>query len=431
MLPSLAMRIAIMTIGTRGDVQPYVNLGRGLHEAGYSVRLVTSRGFDDLAGSAGLDYVPIDLDFAEMMKDPQVVAALKSPIGLLRFWSRASGLVRRSLDACTDAAVDADAIVHHPKATAAPHLAERYGLPLITAALQPILSPTRSFPSPLLPFGNLGPCGNRLSHRFVLKLMASGGFPGVLSTWRAERLGLPPKPVRPTNSVTIRGALVPVLYGFSPTLVPPPPDWSEGTRVTGAWFGTGSVDWRPPDSLANFLASGPPPVYVGFGSMATGNAAEKGRMVAAALAKAGLRGIIAGGWGGLAAESSADVRVIDQAPHAWLFPRCVAVVHHGGAGTTHEGLRWGRPTLVCPVFGDQPWWGHRVAALGAGPPPIPQRRLSVNRLADALRDLVGNPGFAQRAQDIAFAMRHEDGVGAAVAAISRNLGRPDSSTSND
>lgn len=420
------MHIALMTLGSRGDVQPFVNLGRGLRAAGYRVRLVTGRGFGDMAATAGLDYAPIDLDFAALIKDPQVTAALRSPMGLLRFWRQAGELVRHSLDASVEAAAGVDAIVHHPKMIAAPHLAERFGLPLVAATLQPILSPTADFPSPLLPVRQLGRWGNQLSHCLVLRLMATGGYPRVLSAWRAERLHLPPKSRLPTNATMVAGRAVPVLYGYSPALVPRSMDWSDLAHVTGAWFGPVETSWQPPASLARFLAEGPRPVYVGFGSMVTGDAAEKGRMVVAALAKAGLRGIVASGWGGLASEAAPHVYALDEAPHAWLFPRCATVVHHGGAGTTHEGLRWGRPTLACPVFGDQPWWGRRIADLGVGPAPVPPRRLSIDRLAASLVDLVSIRAYADKAGVLGALLRAEDGVGTAVSQIRHILDLPQS-----
>jgi sterol 3beta-glucosyltransferase len=163
---------------------------------------------------------------------------------------------------------------------------------------------------------------------------------------------------------------------------------------------------------------------VGFGSMAGPDAPRLTAVVAEALARAGQRGVLATGWGGLSAGNSPDrdhVFVLREAPHSWLFPRVAAVVHHGGAGTTHEGLRWGRPTLACPVFGDQPFWGRRVAALGAGPRSIPQRSITTEVLADAIRGLATDPRMRERARTLGESIRSERGVTVAVDAIGQEL----------
>ena len=169
--------------------------------------------------------------------------------------------------------------------------------------------------------------------------------------------------------------------------------------------------------LARFLDAGPPPVYVGFGSMPTEDAQRLTRIVVDALDRAGERGVLATGWGGLDDTVKTDrIHMLDAAPHDWLFPRCAAVVHHGGAGTTHEGLRWGRPLIVCPVFGDQPFWGQRVQATGAGPTPLPQKRLKPEKLAEALV-AVREPAMTSRAAEIGKAMQEEPGADGAASAL--------------
>ena len=139
-----------------------------------------------------------------------------------------------------------------------------------------------------------------------------------------------------------------------------------------------------------------------------------------ALAKSGQRGLLLTGWGGLRAELVPDnVFVVDSAPHSWLFPRMAAVVHHGGAGTTAEGLRAGVPAVIVPFVFDQPFWGARIKALGLGPDPIPQKKLTADRLAHAIRIAVTDPGMKQRANSCGEAIRAEDGIGNAVKIIQR------------
>ena len=140
--------------------------------------------------------------------------------------------------------------------------------------------------------------------------------------------------------------------------------------------------------------------------MAGRNPEQLASLILEALAKSGQRGLLLTGWGGLRTESVPDnVFVVDAAPHSWLFPRMAAVVHHGGAGTTAEGLRAGVPAVIVPFVFDQPFWGARVKALGLGPEPIPQKKLTADRLAHAIRIAVTDPGMRQRANACGAAIR--------------------------
>jgi sterol 3beta-glucosyltransferase len=199
-------------------------------------------------------------------------------------------------------------------------------------------------------------------------------------------------------------------------VVPVPEDYPAHANVTGYWFLDEPETWHPPTELVDFLAAGDPPVYIGFGSMGFGKHAQtRGQIVVGAVEKARVRAVVATGWGGLEVDSSHDgVHVVEAVPHAWLFPRTVGVVHHGGAGTTAAGLLAARPTLVCPVLGDQGFWAQRVKDLGVGPAPLPVRRLGVDELADRLTMLEQEASYRRRAQAISEELRLEDGVANAV-----------------
>jgi sterol 3beta-glucosyltransferase len=197
-----------------------------------------------------------------------------------------------------------------------------------------------------------------------------------------------------------------------------PPDWDGRSVATGYWFLDRPDDWQPPHELVEFLERDAPPVYVGFGSMPSEDAVVKTRLILEALQLSGQRGVVATGWGGLSANDLPEyVHALETAPHNWLFPRMAAVVHHGGAGTTAAGLRAGVPTVICPFFGDQPFWGRRVASLGVGPQPIAQKGLSAEKLADALLTVIGNKTMKERAAALGATIRSEDGIGRAVALI--------------
>ncbi|MBZ0254489.1 glycosyltransferase, partial [bacterium] len=222
---------------------------------------------------------------------------------------------------------------------------------------------------------------------------------------------------------TNAGERIPVVYGYSEHVTPRPAEWPDDVKVTGFWFLDRLDDWRPPDDLQAFLDAGEPPVYVGFGSIAGRKPKRTAQVVVEALQRANVRGIIASGWGGLDASQLPDtIFKIEQAPHDWLFPRMAAVVHHGGVGTTSAGLRAGRPTVVCPFFGDQPYWGSRVHALGVGPKPIPQKKLTPDNLAAAIREAATNPDMRRNAEALGEKIRAEDGVKTAVEFIEGWMG---------
>ncbi len=173
--------------------------------------------------------------------------------------------------------------------------------------------------------------------------------------------------------------------------------------------------------MQRFLDAGDPPVYVGFGSMSGRDPQHLTKLVIDALQQAGVRGLIATGWGGLtAADLPETIFKIDSVPHDWLFPRVAAVVHHGGAGTTAAGLRAGRPTVICPFIVDQPFWGRRVHELGAGAAPIPQKQLTAENLAAAIREVTSDPTIHRKAEVLGEQIRQEDGIGIAVNLIEKS-----------
>jgi UDP:flavonoid glycosyltransferase YjiC (YdhE family) len=407
--------ITILAAGSRGDIQPCVALGRGLSARGDKVRLIAPMRYEPLAVSAGLEFAGLSVDPTEILNSPEGqewLAGGRNPVKFVRNFQRiirplADRMLAETLDACRDS----DLLLGPTIGCAGEQLGEALRIPHAVIHFQPS-QPTGTFPHPLLPGRlRLGPVGNRLSFHAVDQVAWQFLRPFV-GPWRRE-YGLARLPLRgPMHQV--RRAERPVLCCFSRAVVPPPADWPPYVRVTGYWFLDASPDWRPPPALAAFLAAGEPPVYVGFGSMVPKDPAATLAIVVRALRQAGKRGLIAG----LGPVSGSDVLEVGDVPHAWLFPRTSAVVHHGGAGTTAAGLRAGVPTVVCPFFGDQPYWGERVAALGAGPAPLPARTLTADALATALR-ATGSRAMRSIAARLGEAISAEDGVARACEAIAR------------
>jgi sterol 3beta-glucosyltransferase len=411
------LRIAIQTLGTRGDVQPYIALALGLVGCGHAVQIAAPVQFEAMVRRHRLPFGPLPGAFLALLDTPEGKAAIAGGQGFgagFRLLGQVRPLMRQLFDAEWDAVrgFEPDLILHHPKSIASPHMAEALACPSILASPLPGFSPTAAFPSPLFPVASLGPL-NRLSHSLSLQ-GADWLFGRQIGNWRQDVLGL---------SARRRSRAAGVVYGYSRHVVPVPPDWGQDIMVSGYWF-LDSPGWQPDDALAAFLDAGEPPIYVGFGSMPGLDPQAMATIVVEALARAGKRGLFATGGGALAGNGlPRTVHVIDAAPHDQLLPRVAAALHHGGAGTTGACLRAGRPAVICPFFGDQPFWGRRVAALGAGPPPLDRRRLTADGLAAAIT-ATDSPQMRGRAAAIGAAIQAEDGVAAAVRFIEDRVAAP-------
>lgn len=409
------MKICILTIGTRGDVQPYIALGLGLKAVGHAVTIATLDEFKLLVQSYGLQHDTLRGDFLKVAQGADGTSAATGRSNPLRLIRQYIEMAKDTLEDEWTSARDAEVFIYNPAAMGADHIKEKLGVLAFAAFPAPLYSPTREFPSPFFPFRNLGPF-NKLSHKLFAK-MGPALYRRPINEWRRDVLGLPPAKVEDK----LGGRHVTKLHAYSEAVVPRPADWDKSSIVTGYWFLDAPGGWQPEPALVEFISNGSPPVYVGFGSMSMFGGPYKTDLVLEALNLAGQRAVLVGSERIRAENVRAGVFVTDAVPHDWLFPRMAAVIHHGGAGTTGASLRAGRPTLVCPFVGDQPFWGRRVAALGVGPTPIPQRRLTVEQLADAIKSAVTNYDMRQRAASLGETIRAEDGVGQAVAVIQRQL----------
>ena len=415
------MRIAIIAPGSRGDVQPYIALGKGLKQAGHAVRLVTHQDFEELVNSHGLHFSPVEGSVQDIAQSKDMGALLERGnfLAIMSQMAReaqrgALALAKGGLVACRGTELVIAGIAGLFIGVA---LAEKLGLPLLQAYYIPF-TPTQAYPSFLFP--KLPPwfsgALNRLSYHLARQMMWQG-FRSADKLARRDVLGLRAAPFwGPFKADCLQRC--PILYGYSPFVIPKPPDWHDHVHVTGYWFLDPADDWAPPSALLEFLQADPPPIYVGFGSMSSRKPEETADLILQALVRAKQRAVMHSGWGGLHKADLPDtVLMVGSIPFSWLFPRVAAVVHHGGAGTTSAALRAGVPSIVIPFFGDQPFWGHRIAELGVGPAPIPRRRLTVERLAQATRQAVTDQTMRERAAHLGSRIRAEDGIALAVAVV--------------
>ncbi|RSN46946.1 UDP-glucose--sterol glucosyltransferase [Streptomyces sp. WAC 04229] len=391
------MRILIAAAGSRGDVAPYTGLGAELSRAGYDVALAVPDTFEPLAREAGLEV-------RRLPADTRVRGSGTRRRDVMR---TAAAFVTELGQGFADA-VDESTDLLLLSTTTAPlgwHLCEATGTPSLGVYLQPT-TPTGDFPPVVTGSRSLGRLGNRATGRFALR-MADRVYEQAVAQLR-HRLGLAPTSPSETRRRQER-ANWPVLHGFSTALVPRPSDWRPGLDVVGNWWPHHDPAERLPAELEDFLAAGPRPVLVGFGSMASGEGERLSEIAVRALRRTGLRGILQAGSAGLTADGD-DVLTIGDVPHALLFPRLAAVVHHGGAGTSAAALRAGVPAVTVPVTADQPFWAGRLAALGAATDPIPFRSLTAERLADSLNRVVRQQSHSRAAATAAQHMAKENGA---------------------
>ncbi|MBL7258970.1 glycosyltransferase [Paractinoplanes lichenicola] len=396
------MRIAVLAVGSRGDVVPYVGLGVRLQRAGHEVTIATHLLFEKMVVENGLRYAPLPLDTYEELSENAGILAVNRSVA-----AQALPLGR----AMADAARTADVLLLTPAGWIGGHVAEALELPSMGVYLQP-MTPTREFPPSTVTTRSLGAWGNRAAATAVLEL---GQLPyrAAVRALRAE-LGLPPighhKWLRHLTDW-------PICYGYSPRVVPQPADWPSSCTTVGYWWAA-PADFVPSPSLAAFLEAGPPPVYVGFGSMPARDSRALSALVVQAARSAGVRVVLSSGWAGLDATGD-DVLTVSDVPHEWLFPRMAAVVHHAGAGTTAAGLRAGVPAVPVPLLVDQPFWAQRLVTLGVAPEALPFRRLSAAGLGAAIRAAVGEPGYRRRAGELAVGLAEEDGTAGVLRVLER------------
>ena len=404
------VRVLIVTSGSTGDVAPYTGVGVRLRSSGHDVTLATHEPFRALVTGTGLPFIPIPGDMRAILPQARGQDGTGSgtdPRALVKLMSLARPLIQTMTDGIAGAVASVRPDVLLLSTLVAPlgyQLAEAYGIKAAGLFPQP-LYPTRAFGSVLVGGRSFGALGNLAFGHFVDSL-ARTMYTRAIQSLRAT-LGLPPARLRTLERAQV--SLFPTFHGFSEAVVPRPSDWPAQLRVTGYWWPTRPAGWQPPAALVDFLAAGPPPVHIGFGSMAPGHGSRLAAIVLDAVRRTGTRAILQSGWSGLAAGARDDVLSIGDVPHDWLFPRVAAVVHHAGAGTTAAALRAGVPAVPVPVLADQPFWARRLHHLGASPRPIPMPSLNGDRLAAALHDVRDNPHYAARAQAISARITAEDG----------------------
>ncbi|WVF67372.1 hypothetical protein IAT40_002127 [Kwoniella sp. CBS 6097] len=448
------LNIVIFIVGSRGDVQPYLSLALHLIQShSHRVRIATHPDFKDfvldnrrrLKGKTGKAGNQLDdhLEFFDVGGDPKELMAymVKNPGLMPGMASLTNGDIasKRKMtstmlegfhkstftpDTESGKPFAADAIISNPPAFGHVHIAEGLGIPLHMTFTMP-WSPTTSFNHPLVNIQQSNAekgLTNYLSFALA-EIMTWQGLGDVINNFRSNSLSLEPLSMRSGPSILDR-LKVPWTYCWSDALIEKPKDWKEHIDISGFYFLSGDVDFEPEPELKSFLAAGDAPVYIGFGSVVVEDAAEMTKTIFDAVKAAGVRALVSAGWGGLGGcEVPENVFILKgNIPHDWLFAegRVSAVCHHGGAGTTAIGLRNGLPTIVVPFFGDQMFWGNMIHKAGAGPAPIPQKALTPENLAAAIK-FATSAHAKSAAQTMADQIRSESGEQKGVESFHRHL----------
>lgn len=411
------MRIDIITAGTTGSVAPYTGLGHRLVAEGHEVEIVTHAKFADVVTCCGLRTRPLEPDpFEELIGvHSRFQGARRSPRALHRLARTTERAALGLVDGLLTA-IDPKADLVLLSTIVAPIgrvIARHHGIRSMGVFLQPD-APTSAFSPCVLPWHPPG-YGNRLRALAVNALLDT--LYAAAGRRLHTRLGLTCRTARALRAEREKSRW-PIWHGFSPSVIPRPADWRPGLHIAGYWWPHECPHWQPPTLVGDFLAAGPPPVFIGFGSMMPNDPARLSDITARALRRAGLRGIVQSGWAGLSVVDD-DVITVGPLPHGWLMPRTAAVVHHAGAGTTAAGLRAGVPAVPVPVLTDQPWWAARLVRLGVSPGVLPHAALTAGRLAEALTLATREPRFTRRAAGLADRLAREDGAGAVARAVDR------------
>lgn len=448
--PLPRLNIVIMVIGSRGDVQPFLKIGKVLKEEyGHRVRIATHPTFREyVERDSGLEFFSVGGDPSELMafmvKNPGMIPTLETvragDIGRRR--AAMASMFEGFWRACVQATDDpgdahnlrmlgskepfvADAIIANPPSFAHVHCAEALGIPLHLMFTFPY-TPTQAFPHPLASIkrSNVDPGYTNFISYPMVEMMVWQGLGDLINEFRVKTLALDP-----VSTLWAPGAAyrlkVPFTYLWSPGLVPKPRDWGDHIDISGFVYLDLASTYHPPADLEAFLADRSRPiVYIGFGSIVVDDAESFTRMIYDAVRAAGVRAIISRGWGGFGGDGvdvPEDVLMLGNSPHDWLFPRVDACVIHGGAGTTAIALKIGRPTMVVPFFGDQHFWGNMVSSAGVGPEPVPYRSLTAEKLADGIKYCLSQPA-RDAAAGIARDIEAEgDGAANAVLSFHRHL----------
>lgn len=396
------MKITILTLGTRGDVQPYAVLGQALAGRGHNVTLSTAKNFKQLVESYQLNFHPIDADYEQILNSEEGKKMLKgNPFAIQRnFTNLISPIIEQSLNEFYSLAQASDLTIYRPK-TLANVFTNQLSKLAIKAAVVPAMMETTAFPNPSMSGFKIPEFLYKLSYKIndlKFKILSK-----PIKQFHIQN-GLDKE--FPVNSDEV------CLYGISPHFLERPKDWPVNHYLTGFWFS--NLAHTFPEDMEQFIKDGPEPILVTFGSMPLPK--NLSNLIIEAAQKLNQRFLIVKGWGDLdivELNNSENIKIIEPMPFETLFSSVKAIIHHGGIGTVAECLRAGKPMFICPAvypLGDQYFWGDLACKKGVGVKPVPLSQLKPEIFMKRIKELISNEKLYHNSQELALLIRAENGV---------------------
>lgn len=413
------MKVVFLTLGTRGDVQPYLALGKGLCRKGHSVVICTGLSFKDFIESNGVGFVAASADLMAILKTPEGQAIFNgggNPLKTLSFVRNTiMPLYRQCMDDFLRASEGADMIIYHPKALGAVDIAEYLNIPCVCMSPVPIIYPIEEFPNLAIASDkSFGKMLNRLSYK--VSLWGMSNFLGLVNSFRTERLNMPKRKLK-ENYLDVGGKPIPIIYPIDDLLFPEVTSWN-GRVIRSGFFYLESETSDLPEHIQKFIDAGQPPVILSFSSMPLKNPSRFAELFSKAIKATGNRAIVLTGTSGLTFESDPSILCVDQLPHRLIFDKAMAIIHHGGVGTLSEALLSGKPEWIIPFNVDQPFWANRLYKMGLIPKPYREAELTEDILVDTLH-LLSDGTYIDKAQRFSAQLKKQNGIQNAIAEIEK------------
>jgi sterol 3beta-glucosyltransferase len=423
------MKIAITTVGSRGDLQPFISLGLGLKKAGHQVLIISAENEEDFVRNYGLDFHALDVNIQELMEGNSDVQGmtkgnnpLKFMITHLKSSKNLKNLMVKTQGEIWDACGDADLIVFHPGMPIGYFFASENNRKSVLLNPFPVVA-TKDYPSILFySLPRFGKFYNTVTHIIFYQIFWALAKSAITAFWKERNLPRADFSKSPIVQQINSGR--PVINAYSPLIFKPSPDWKSNIQTVGSLIIDNDSVFIPPKELTDFINAGEPPVFIGFGSMKDMNSfTQTFKILTEAVSKTRQRAVIGLGWtkNSISGDIPDNIFLVENVPFTWLFPQMKLVIHHGGAGTTAAGLIAGKPTIIIPHIADQPAWGQRIYELGVGSKPIAKKKLTAGKLSKAILFAL-QPEIVESAKQLGEMMRKENGVGKSVEIIEKYTG---------
>lgn len=403
------MKIALLTLGTRGDVQPFAVLGKALKARGHKVTLCSAANFADFLLPYDLNFVAVDADFQEILNSEEGKKMMSNPFSARKHLNRLIyPMMRDAMTKFHQLSKENEVVLFHVKAMA-DYYADGLACKFIRTNVVPAIEPTREFINPIVSFSGLPSFMNRMSYKLSdlgMKMMSK-----PIYQFR-ESIGLNKK---------FKKLHLPSIYGISNYFLTKPKDYPANSYYTGFWFEHSNTELEK--ELVEFFSNGEPPLLLTFGSMPYKSKIDLPNALQRITKELNTRLVVIKGWGLNNTEelqNNPAIKVVESAPYDKLMPQIRAAVHHGGIGTVAECLRAGKPFLTCPVLyplGDQHFWGTVAYKKGLGLKPIPLKKMNEEKLLVAVRELLNNKQLYENSRKIMEQLKTENGVVNAIEVI--------------